>query len=187
MTMPSRSRSSTAIGDRGMPVVHPGRLLKRELAARPERQPAGARPRRTVGPDHRHPERAARDHRRHGGAAGPLLWQPAAVLARPAKPVRDRAGRARQGRRDRATRPPRRRGVTWCGSTSETSRAKPPQIACRPCEGMGCLRKAMPSLRPAGGPNGNGQATCRLIRRGGRSGRRCRGTASGARPRRGRR
>ena len=57
-------------------VSHPGRLLKRELAAR--RLSANrlvARHWRAVRPDHGHSERAARHHRRHGGAPRPLFRQ----------------------------------------------------------------------------------------------------------------
>lgn len=53
------SRSSTTTKARTMPVTsHPGRLLRRESGrARPERESAGARPRRTVRPDYGCPER----------------------------------------------------------------------------------------------------------------------------------
>jgi len=62
-------------------------------------------------PRHRYPQRATVDQRRYGVPARPLFRQSAAILARPAKPIRSSRRRAWTRRRDRKTRPPRRRSV----------------------------------------------------------------------------
>ena len=74
---------------------------KRDRGPEPERQSAGARHRRSVGPHHGHPRRPTIDHRGHRGASGSLLRQPPAALARSPGPVRHRADRAATRQRGR--------------------------------------------------------------------------------------
>jgi hypothetical protein len=76
-----------------------------------ERQPAGDRPRRAVGPHRRYPQRPPRHQRRHGRPPRPLFRQRRAILARSSGAIRDRPGRAGKGRRDCAAREAGRRGV----------------------------------------------------------------------------